>query len=380
MDKIQCKYCNNFFKTNNNLKTHQQTAKYCIGIQKKENGDIDIKLKNCEYCSKIFAWHMLDRHLKVCKNKKNILKKEADDMLALSNKEKDDEISLLKKQIDDVKKEADDMLALLNKEKDDEISLLKKQIDNVKKEADDMVALLNKEKDDEISLLKKQIDDLKKELEFQNILSKKEKKYTDFLSENYEKQLNKKNQEINGLQNRLEKLAVKAIEKPTNSTSNTIINNLPAFHTQEFINNKIQDKFDDRYFHNEMKSIAQFTYDHILTLDNGNLVYVCSDYGRKNFKYKDKDGIEITDPEAIKLIGMIQDKLYDKTCYLHDWAVNEYDYLKMQEERDEIIDKKELDNVIDMIGKAQDMKCVIKSMNKTKKFSNELAKLTIVKK
>ena len=176
-------------------------------------------------------------------------------------------------------------------------------------------------------------------------------------------------------------MALKAIEKPTtSSTHNTIINNLPAFHCQEFINNKIQDKFDDRYFHNEMKSIAQFTYDHILTLDNGNLVYVCSDYGRKNFKYKDKDGIEITDPEAIKLIGMIQDKLYDKTCYLHDWAVNEYDYLKMQEERDEIIDKKELDNVIDMIGKAQDMKCVIKSMNKTKKFSNELAKLTIVKK
>ena len=177
-------------------------------------------------------------------------------------------------------------------------------------------------------------------------------------------------------------MALKAIEKTTitTSTHNTIINNLPTFHSQEFINNKIQDKFDDRYFHNEMKSIAQFTYDHILKLDDGNLVYVCCDYGRKNFKYKDENGNEITDPEAIKLIDMIQDKLYDKTCYLHDWAVNEYDYLKMQEERDELVDKKEIDSVIDMIGKAQDMKMVIKSMNKTNKFSNELAKLTVVKK
>ena len=250
-----------------------------------------------------------------------------------------------------------------------------------KKENEDQLILLKKENEYQLENLKKEsrneIELLKKELS----MIKKEKTYFENRSINYKEQLDKRIDEINNLQNRLEKLALKAIEKPTtSSTHNTIINNLPAFHCQEFINNKIQDKFDDRYFHNEMKSIAQFTYDHILTLDNGNLVYVCSDYGRKNFKYKDKDGIEITDPEAIKLIGMIQDKLYDKTCYLHDWAVNEYDYLKMQEERDEIIDKKELDNVIDMIGKAQDMKCVIKSMNKTKKFSNELAKLTIVKK
>ena len=231
--------------------------------------------------------------------------------------------------------------------------------------------------EEQFDITKKENELLKKEL----YLLKKEKTYFENRSINYKEQLDKKTEEVNSLQNRIEKLALKAIEKPTtSSTHNTIINNLPAFHCQEFINNKIQDKFDDRYFHNEMKSIAQFTYDHILTLDNGNLVYVCSDYGRKNFKYKDKNGNEITDPEAIKLISMIQDKLYDKTCYLHDWAVNEYDYLKMQEERDELKDKKELDNVIDMIGKAQDMKLVIKSMDKTNKFSNELAKLTVIKK
>ena len=250
----------------------------------------------------------------------------------------------------------------------------KENIRSIEKEKEKYAEFLKNEnikKDAEINLLKKEL-----------YLLKKEKTYFENRSINYKEQLDKRIEEINNLQNRLEKMALKAIEKTTitTSTHNTIINNLPVFHSQEFINNKIQDKFDDRYFHNEMKGIVQFTYDHILKLDDNNLIYVCCDYGRKNFKYKDKDGNEITDPEAIKLISMIQDKLYDKTCYLHDWAVNEYDYLKLQEERDEIVDKKELDSVIDMIGKAQDMKNVIKSMNKTNKFSNELAKLTVVKK
>ena len=250
----------------------------------------------------------------------------------------------------------------------------KENIRSIEKEKEKYAEFLKNEnikKDAEINLLKKEL-----------YLLKKEKTYFENRSINYKEQLDKRIEEINNLQNRLEKMALKAIEKTTitTSTHNTIINNLPVFHSQEFINNKIQDKFDDRYFHNEMKGIVQFTYDHILKLDDNNLIYVCCDYGRKNFKYKDKDGNEITDPEAIKLISMIQDKLYDKTCYLHDWAVNEYDYLKLQEERYEIVDKKELDSVIDMIGKAQDMKNVIKSMNKTNKFSNELAKLTVVKK
>ena len=343
MECIKCEYCNNIFKTNNNLKTHQTTAKYCIKIQytTKKDIDIDNKLKDCIYCEKQFAYHMLDRHLQVCKMKKNKLLEEKDKQISNIKIENESQIENLKNQI-----------SILNKEHESRIENLKN------------------ENNDQIHLLKKEL-----------YLLKKEKTYFENRSINYKEQLDKKTEEVNSLQNRIEKLALKAIEKPTtSSTHNTIINNLPAFHCQEFINNKIQDKFDDRYFHNEMKSIAQFTYDHILTLDNGNLVYVCCDYGRKNFKYKDENGNEITDPEAIKLIDMIQDKLYDKTCYLHDWAVNEYDYLKMQEERDELVDKKELNSVIDMIGKAQDMKMVIKSMNKTNKFSNELAKLTVVKK
>ena len=317
MPDFNCKFCNKSFSSLSSLNKHKITAKYCLKIQ-----NIEVENKNmCEYCKKNFTTKQsVFIHIKSCKIKKE-----------------DDQNNLLKKE----------------QEKEFEIDFIKTNYE------------------EQFNLLKKEL-----------YLLKKEKTYFENRSIKYKEQLDKRIEEINNLQNRLEKMALKAIEKTTitTSTHNTIINNLPVFHSQEFINNKIQDKFDDRYFHNEMKGIVQFTYDHILTLDNGNLVYVCCDYGRKNFKYKDKDGNEITDPEAIKLISMIQDKLYDKTCYLHDWAVNEYDYLKLQEERDEIVDKKELDSVIDMIGKAQDMKNVIKSMSKTNKFSNELAKLTVVKK
>ena len=339
MSQFLCNFCNKNFNNKYSLEKHKLTTKYCLKIQTKNEIEIENENKNiCTLCNKKFTTKQsVNIHLKSCKEN-----------IKLKEQQKENYIDSLKNEI--LKKD--------------------NQIDLLKKEKEDQIDLLKKEKEDQIDLLKKEL-----------YLLKKEKTYFENRSINYKEQLDKRIEEINNLQNRLEKLALKAIEKPTStSTHNTIINNLPVFHSQEFINNKIQDKFDDRYFHNEMKGIVQFTYDHILTLDNGNLVYVCCDYGRKNFKYKDKDGNEITDPEAIKLISMIQDKLYDKTCYLHDWAVNEYDYLKLQEERDEIVDKKELDSVIDMIGKAQDMKNVIKSMNKTNKFSNELAKLTVIKK
>ena len=328
IDELTCIFCNKKFSSKSSLNIHKTTTKYCLKLQnvKNENNNEN----KCKYCKKVFtSKQTVIIHLKSCRKKEN-----------------------------------DDQIELLKKEHENNLDLLKKEHEN-------HIINLKKEKEDQFDLLKKEL-----------YLLKKEKTYFENRSNNYKEQLDKRIEEINNLQNRIEKMALKAIEKTTitTSTHNTIINNLPVFHSQEFINNKIRDKFDDRYFHNEMKGIVQFTYDHILTLDNGNLVYVCSDYGRKNFKYKDKDGNEITDPEAIKLISMIQDKLYDKTCYLHDWAVNEYDYLKLQEERDEMVDKKELNNVIDMIGKAQDMKNVIKSMSKTNKFSNELAKLTVVKK
>ena len=193
-------------------------------------------------------------------------------------------------------------------------------------------------------------------------------------------QIEKKDAKITEFENRIEKLALKGIEKSTisNNHNTTITNNLNTFHSQEYINNKIDDKFDDKYLYNGMKSIAQFVYEHIITVD-GNLIYICTDYSRKNFKYKDKDGNEITDPEAIKLISMIKDKLFDKTGFLHRWALNELDYLKIQE-NDNSEEKNSIILVKDMIDKALDMKTKITNMDKNNKFSNELAKLTIPKK
>ena len=234
--------------------------------------------------------------------------------------------------------------------------------------------------------LKEQNELLKKE----NYELKRENYYLEIKYNNYKEQFYKKLEDYNNLENRYERLATKGVEKytistHTNNNTSNIVNNLNAFPTQEYINNKIEDTFNDKYIHDGPKSLAQYVTDHIITV-NGELIYICSDYARKNFKYKDKDGNEITDPSAVKLISMIKDKLYDRTGYLYSWAEGELDFLKLQEKRNRSENKK--DNVLEkdlmlvknMMDKALDMQSVILEMDKNNKFSNELAKLAVPKK
>ena len=234
--------------------------------------------------------------------------------------------------------------------------------------------------------LKEQNELLKKE----NYELKRENYYLEIKYNNYKEQFYKKLEDYNNLENRYERLATKGVEKytistHTNNNTSNIVNNLNAFPTQEYINNKIEDTFNDKYIHDGPKSLAQYVTDHIITV-NGELIYICSDYARKNFKYKDKDGNEITDPSAVKLISMIKDKLYDKTSYLYSWAEGELDCLKLQERRNksenksDIILSKDLMLVKDMMDKALDMQSVILEMDKNNKFTNELAKLAVPKK
>ena len=49
------------------------------------------------------------------------------------------------------------------------------------------------------------------------------------------------------------------------------------------------------------KGMAKFAYTHILTDDDGNLNYICTDASRFGFKYKDESGEIRKDNEAKKL-------------------------------------------------------------------------------
>lgn len=71
VEDYECKFCKNTFSSKNNLKTHQQRAKYCLKLQPLQANPV--AKYTCTYCAKSFNMkHHLNDHLNVCK-KKNFL-------------------------------------------------------------------------------------------------------------------------------------------------------------------------------------------------------------------------------------------------------------------------------------------------------------------
>jgi hypothetical protein len=120
-------------------------------------------------------------------------------------------------------------------------------------------------------------------------------------------------QTIKELQDKLENIAIKAVQRPT--TRNTQINNYiqqlkPV--TEEHL----------------IKSVRNLTIDHILQGPEGYAEYalgyplkgrvLCSDYSRRKVKFKDKDGSVVTDPEmtslAVKFFESIKEKNKELIC------------------------------------------------------------------
>ena len=113
-----------------------------------------------------------------------------------------------------------------------------------------------------------------------------------------DKLIEKLESQVSALQNKLENVAIKAVEKPTyqyNKKINQIINNLQPI-TEEHL--KEQSKY--------------LTTDHIKRGIPGYVEFaleypfkdrvVCVDFARKKIKYKDTDENVISDPEMAKLI------------------------------------------------------------------------------
>ena len=144
--------------------------------------------------------------------------------------------------------------------------------------------------------LKKNLDNIESRLEQTiNLLEQKEHTIQD------------QKKTIKDLQDKLENIAIKAVQRPT--TKNTQINNYiqqlkPI--TQEHL----------------IDSLPNLTIDHIIKGPEGYAEYalkyplkdrmLCSDYSRRKVKFKDKDGKVITDPEmntlAVKFFESIKDK------------------------------------------------------------------------
>jgi hypothetical protein len=115
-------------------------------------------------------------------------------------------------------------------------------------------------------------------------------------------------EQIRDLQDKLDKIANKAIDKPiTNNTTNNTLNFTSCidFNDTDKIKNVIQNSLNINHIVDGQKGIANFVKDTLLTDDSGQLLYICTDPSRYIFKYKDSTGEVRKDIEAKKLTNYI---------------------------------------------------------------------------
>ena len=126
-----------------------------------------------------------------------------------------------------------------------------------------------------------------------------------------QEELQKKEIKIQQLQDKLENIAIKAVQRPTTTNMNK---------TQ--INNYIQ-KIDPLSLEHMLEQSSNLTLEHIQKGASGYAEYAleyplkgriaCVDYSRRKMKFKDKEGNLITDPEMVKLAPMFFNSIKDKS-------------------------------------------------------------------
>lgn len=167
-------------------------------------------------------------------------------------------------------------------------------------------------------------------------LIKQEEKYKEQLlkqEEHYKELLLKQEENCKELQKTIERLSMRAIDKPTTTNNNTTNNNILNiastidFDNIDNIKNIIDDEFNINYAINGQKGAAQFLIDKFLKDENGNLKYICTDPSRQIFKFKNSKGEIQKDVEAKKLTNYIADGgIKQKTVDISNkWYTNEGD-------------------------------------------------------
>jgi cell division protein ZapA (FtsZ GTPase activity inhibitor) len=259
--KINCEHCNTTFKTKSALNSHINKAKYCLLIRKKNEQSETVsekeKVFKCKHCKKILSSKQsLKNHMNCCYEKK------------------DGEFKELRERTDREFKE-------LKERTDREFKELKEQTEKKLFEKDKVLIKVNT-----------QLESLKEQLEKQE--------------ENYREQ-------IKDLQDKLDRIANKAIDRPTTTVTNTNTtnnNNLNImtpidFDNYEILKDAIDTKLNANHIVDGQRGLAQFLVDAILKDSEGNLKYKCTDSSRGIFKFLNSEGEIHKDVDAKKLISYV---------------------------------------------------------------------------
>ena len=265
----KCEHCNTVFKKKSALNNHKNKAKYCLTIQGKIEPKEEEEFK-CSICDKILCTKQyLESHIQKCE----IVKKKKD--------------SFKCKHCDKILSTKQSLLNHINccyKKKEKEFSELKERTDKELIEKDKFIIKVNT-----------QIENYKKQ------------------EENFKEQINNYKEQLKDLQDKLDKIANKAIDRPTTVVSNTTTNNnlnivsSLDFNNLETIKNAIENRLNVNHVVDGQKGLAKFVVDTILKDEEGNLLYKCTDASRNIFKYKNSNGEINKDVEAKKLISFMVD-------------------------------------------------------------------------
>jgi hypothetical protein len=310
---MNCEYCNKEFKSKSSLNNHKNKAKYCLVIQGKlEQKEIIFK---CDFCEKVLSSKRnLEIHKEKCRGKK-------EDIFQCEYCKK----ILSSKQNLDIHIKKCEIIQIENEFKCEycEKYLSSKQKLEYHKNICDI------KKDKELKELKEKTDKELKEKEKIIIKLKTQ-------NENYKEKEKNYKEQIKDLQNKLDKIANKAIDKPTttHNTTNNILNiaSYIDFNDVEKIKTIINDKFTIDNVITGQKGLASFAKEHLLTDENGNSSYLCADASRNVFKYKTPDGEIKKDIEAKKLSEyLIVGGIKTKTSNIGDkWCRNENGEIDME--------------------------------------------------
>jgi hypothetical protein len=266
---MQCEYCKKVLKTQSSLKFHQKTAKYCLDKQ----NILPQQEHKCSCCGSIFTLKSsLNSHLTICKVKKDleasIIKEES--IKAEYEKQKTLELSLLR----------EENLRIAFEKQKEIICELKKDLESSKNYSEKLIA-------DKDRIIEEQKIIIK---EFQDDQRKQNKDLTD----------------------RIHSMAEKAIAKPSTLNQNIINNMMPITdaHLQEHVQN-----LNPVHVQNGASGYAKYALEYPLKD-----MIVCTDFQRRNCKYKDENGNVISDPEMTK----ITKRLFSAIKERNEELINEY--------------------------------------------------------
>jgi hypothetical protein len=229
----------------------------------------------------------------------------------------------------------------------------------------------------EIHQISQELDVVKKELELSLIREKEKDKIIsdrDFLitdQKNIIKELQteyKRHMEMQNkdLQDRMQSMAEKAIDKPSTLNQNTInqvINNLLPI-TTEHLNNQVQYLTID-HVKNGAVGYAKYALEHPLK-DR----LVCTDTSRKKGKYKDSDGNIVSDPEMSSITKKLFLAIKERNTELISEYVND-----LKEKLDSFGSNNEMTNeeTIEMSGMTDDLIDLLTSAFSQKRQSTEIS-------